>query len=321
LAKNQIIGTSAAIVQLMKDIEKVRRSNANVIIFAETGCGKELVARHIGAADNKPFVAVDSATITSAMAESILFGHKKGAFTGATGQSRGLFEEADGGTIYFDEIANMPIEIQAKLLRVIQEKEVMRLGSSRVLPLEFRVICATNKDLEKMSSEGKFKDDLYQRLNVIALRIPPLRERAHDLPQLAKHFFEKCRSETSPRKFSEDALQLLMKYRWPGNIRELENLIANLCAMVVDQEVVEIEDLPQRIREVEAAPIVATVSDSSSEKVIDPATDFYQYMHSLEGKVLRELHRMHQGNITQMSKSLKISRSQLYAKLNSHAIH
>jgi DNA-binding NtrC family response regulator len=182
------------------------------------------------------------------------------------------------------------------------------------------VICATNKDLEKLSLDGKFKDDLYQRLNVISLRIPPLRERTQDLPQLAKHFFEKCRTETSPRSFSEEAMQVLKKYRWPGNIRELENLIANLCTMVVDQEVVGAEDLPQRIREAETVAPLAEISSSAADIVIDPATDFYKYMHSLEGKVLRELHRMHQGNITQMSKSLKISRSQLYAKLNSHTI-
>lgn len=332
LEKNQIVGNSSAIKQLMKDIEKVRRSPANVIITAETGCGKELVARHIGAIDNKPFVAVDSATITSTMAESILFGHEKGAFTGAVGQQKGLFEEANGGTIYFDEIVNMPLEIQAKLLRVIQEKEVTRLGSTKVIPLNFRVICATNKDLEKMAAEGKFKDDLYQRLNVISLRIPPLRERGEDIALLANHFLKLYRTEYSPKSISDSALEVMMKYSWPGNVRELGNLMANLCTMISDQETIEVEDLPAKIRDQAArSPLAATIVSGSEQAsavganlkdaFADPNMDFYRYMHSVEGRVLGDLYKMYEGNISQMSKNLRISRSHLYSKLHAHQIH
>lgn len=329
LEKNQLIGASKAVVQLMKDIEKIRRSKANVIITAETGCGKELVARHIGAIDGKPFVSVDSATITSSMAESILFGHEKGSFTGATSQSKGLFEEANGGTIYFDEISNMPLEIQSKLLRVFQEKEIKRLGSTRSIPLEFRVICASNKDLEVLCSEGKFKEDLYQRMNVISLRIPPLRERSEDIPLLVEHFFDRFKCDGSPQSMSDEALACLARYSWPGNVRELSNLVANLCTMITDQSVVEVEDLPEKIRASNLSinpdklkSISEVPSDSELATLFaSEGIDFYTYMHSVEGNALRALYKQFNGNILQMSKTLKISRSHLYSKLSAHQIH
>jgi len=179
--KHFMIGESPALAKIRKQIDRARQSHAPVIISGETGTGKEVVARSLrkclpdGAFE--PFVAVDSSTIQSSVSESILFGFEKGAFTGADKATRGLFEEADGGSIYFDELGNMPLELQNKLLRVIQEKEVLRIGSARPIPLDFRVICATNRDLESLVAEGKFKDDLFQRLNVLQIHIPPLRER------------------------------------------------------------------------------------------------------------------------------------------------
>jgi DNA-binding NtrC family response regulator len=322
LEKSQIIGQSPAILRLHKDIEKIRNTKAQVIITAETGCGKELVARHLGAIEGKPFVAVDSSTIMSSMAESMLFGHEKGAFTGAASQSKGLFEEANGGTFYFDEISNMPLDIQAKILRVIQEKEIVRLGSTKVIPLEFRVICASNKDLEKMIEEGKFKEDLYQRLNVINLRIPPLRERSGDISLLLAHFLEKHRNERSPRFFSATALEVLEKYTWPGNVRELSNLVANLCTMVIGCEQIEIEDLPEKIQSPSKKtnfPIKAETVNIQDAEINQMG--FYQYMKALEGKVLNSLYESHQRNISQMSKNLNISRSHLYSKLYAHGIH
>lgn len=324
LARDQIVGESPAIKQLHADIEKVRRCSANVIITGETGSGKELVARHIGAATGRPFVSVDSATITSTMAESILFGHEKGSFTGAHAQAKGLFEEANRGTIYFDEISNMPLEIQAKLLRVAQEKEITRLGSSKVIPLDFRIICATNKDLEKLCAEQKFKYDLFQRLNVISLRIPPLRERIEDIPLLINHLMQKYRSENSPERFSPAALEFMMRYPWPGNIRELSNLIASLCAMLADRQQIEAEDLPQKLqscgaRSSEEAP--PAIGVEITEQFADPNMDFYKYMHALEGNVLSSLYKLHKGNVSQMSRELRISRSHLYSKLSAHQIH
>lgn len=326
LIQNQIIGNSAAIQKLKADIEKVRKSKANVIIFAEMGCGKELVARHIGQNGNQPFVTVDSATITSTMAESILFGHEKGAFTGAVQRSKGLFEEANGGSIYFDEVSNMPLEIQAKLLRVIQEKEVTRLGSSKAIPLDFRVLCATNKDLEILSSQGLFKEDLYQRLNVIPLSIPPLRERKSDLPLLIEHFFKKYKLPGSPQAMSEQAMEVLQRYSWPGNVRELSNLIANLCTMVVDQERVEKEDLPERLHLNQGYTSRTTQEGLAMqlpfEELMRKAEDsgFYDCMQSIEGKMLSQLYQRYEKNIAKMSRSLRMNRSYLYTKLNYHNI-
>ncbi|MBI3544082.1 MAG: sigma-54-dependent Fis family transcriptional regulator [Deltaproteobacteria bacterium] len=334
LEKHRILGESPAVKQLLRDLEKIRRSPANVLISAETGCGKELVARHIGTADGRPFVAVDSATITSSMAESILFGHEKGAFTGALASTRGLFEEADGGTIYFDEIANMPLDIQAKLLRVLQEKEIKRVGSTKVLPLEFRVICATNRDLEKLVAEGRFLGDFLQRLNVLELRIPPLREHADDLDQLVPHFFALHKMDGSASGVSADALAALKRYAWPGNVRELSNVVANLCAMVSDQEVVEAEDLPPKIREAafrearQSAAASAAVASATAgrfhelEKIVnETGVDFYSYMDGVEREVLAELYRVYGGNVPLMSKQLRVGRSHLYTKLKIHRIH
>ena len=337
LEKQRIIGESPAIKKLLDSLGKIRRSPANVLITAETGCGKELVARHLGEAEGKAFIAVDSATITSSMAESILFGHEKGAFTGALSAQKGLFEEADGGTIYFDEIANMPLEIQAKLLRVLQEKEIKRVGSTKVVPLEFRVICATNRDLEQLVSEGKFLGDFLQRFNVLELRIPPLRERIGDLDQLVPHFFAVHAMRGSATGLSTDALAALKRYSWPGNVRELSNVIASLCAMVVDQDVVEVEDLPTKIRdaafrEARQAAAAALASAGSCAPVAGrfpdlakffktPGVDYYAYMDNLEREVLAELYRLYDGNVPLMSKELRVSRSHLYTKLKVHRIH
>jgi two-component system response regulator AtoC len=190
--KNILIGDSPAVRSMKKMIDKFKNSAANVLITGETGAGKEVVARSLRGTlpdgSLAPFVAIDSATIQSSIAESVLFGYEKGAFTGAERANKGVFEEANGGIVYFDELGNMPLEIQSKLLRVLQEKEVTRLGSTKTLQLDFRVICATNRDLELMVKQGLFKDDLFQRLNVLPISIPPLRERKEDLPLLIAHF-------------------------------------------------------------------------------------------------------------------------------------
>jgi len=190
--KNVLIGSSEKIELLRKQIARARESSASILIQGETGVGKEIVARLLRQSspkgDLKPFIAVDSATIQNSMAESLLFGYEKGAFTGADKSTRGLFEEANGGSIYFDEMGNMPVSIQNKILRVIQEKEVMRLGSSRSISLSFRVISATNRDLGEMVAQGSFKEDLYHRINVIPLWVPPLRERKEDIPLLIDYF-------------------------------------------------------------------------------------------------------------------------------------
>lgn len=331
LVKAPLIGRSPSMRNLAATVEKVRRSRANVLITGETGTGKELVARHIGSPDGKPFVAVDSSTITSTMAESLLFGHEKGAFTGAQATTKGLFEEADGGAIYFDEIGNMPPEIQAKLLRVIQEKEITRIGSRKTIYLDFRVISATNRDLEAMSKDGGFKYDLLQRINVIPVQVPTLRERKEDIPDLVGHFLRAHALEGGPTVFSSEALGALMGYDWPGNVRELSNVVAYLCAMVTDREAIELEDLPTKIltgfkaaqptelpREQEMEAMARSVADAF---VPDGEVDFYALMNSLEGRVLATLYERYKGNISQLGKAIKVSRSHLYSKLYAHGIH
>jgi DNA-binding NtrC family response regulator len=312
--KHVLVGESAAMKQLRRIIERARPSAANVVITGETGTGKEVVARQLRATlpdgSLAPFVAVDSSTIQGTMAESVLFGHEKGAFTGAERTARGIFEEAHGGIAYFDEIANMPTEIQAKLLRVIQEKEVTRLGATRAMPLEFRVICATNRDLEQLSREGRFKDDLLQRLNVIPIRIPPLRERREDVPELARHFARLQPSPRGPLTFTDDAVQVLQAYAWPGNVRELANVVAYLSAMTDGPEI-DVPDLPPKLRDAGRAQ-ASPAPDSAS---------FYAQVSDFERRILADAYDGCGGNISRLAIRLGMDRSHLYTKLREHGLH
>ena len=313
--KHAMIGDCPEMAALKRTIEKVRPSDANVVITGETGTGKEVVARQLRglAADGTllPFVAVDSSTIQSTMAESILFGHEKGAFTGAERATSGIFEQANGGIVYFDEIVNMPLEIQAKLLRVLQEKEVTRLGSSRSLQLDFRVICATNQDLDEMVAAGKFKADLLQRLNVIPLHLPPLRSRKNDIPLLLEYYAERHRAAGKRVTFAPETLGVLQEYSWPGNIRELSNLVSYLTVMT-DSEVLEISDLPPKIRD-RAAP-------NNGKTGVSPGT-FYEQVSEFEGQILREAFQEAKSNVSRMALNLGMDRSHLYSKLKQYGIH
>ena len=318
--QNVLLGESKAMKDLRRKIEKVRESTTHVIIHGETGTGKELVARQLRKTyENQtlePFMAIDSSTIQSTMAESILFGHEKGAFTGADKTMKGLFEEANQGVVYFDELANMPLEIQAKLLRVIQEKEVKRLGSSRTIKLEFRVICATNRDLEKMSQTGQFKEDLYQRLNVIPIQIPPLRERIEDIPLLVDHFLRKKSSPNRPLQIAPEALEALMAYDWPGNVRELENTVAYV-ATLFEGETIEIADLPPKLRE--------SIRKKAKENLpsmirLESNQPFYQRVEAFERDLLMREIEQHQGSLSKLAVTLGMDRSHLYTKMKEFGI-
>lgn len=317
--KHSLVGSSAVMEELRSLIQRARRTNFNVIITGETGTGKEVVARHLRGESDKgewlPFVAVDSSTIQSTTAESQLFGHEKGAFTGADKQRRGLFEEADGGIIYFDEIENMPLDIQGKLLRVVQEQEVTRFGSTKPISLEFRVVCATNKHLPEMVKDGKFKEDLYQRLNVIPIRVPSLREHAEDIPELVEFFSKKHSFDGKQIELSDEALDAFMAYSWPGNVRELGNVIAFLTAMR-DDPYIELEDLPLEIRspgrgEIKVPAGVVEINDAN----------YYRRMAQYEKSVLEAEYRLAQGNISRLAQRLGLDRSTLYSKLGMHGIH
>jgi formate hydrogenlyase transcriptional activator len=226
----QIIGNSASLRKVLKHVETVAPTDSTVLIYGETGTGKELIARAIhdlSPRRSKPFVKLNCAAIPTGLLESELFGHEKGAFTGAIAQRIGRFEVADGGTIFLDEIGEIPLELQTKLLRVLQEREFERLGSSRTLRTDARLIAATNRDLEAMVSEQKFRSDLFFRLNVFPVHVPPLRERQGDIPLLVRHFTQQFsrRMKKAIDTIPSAAMDALCRYHWPGNIRELQNVI------------------------------------------------------------------------------------------------
>jgi two-component system nitrogen regulation response regulator NtrX len=320
-----MLGNSSAMQQLRRTIEKIRRSSANVLIQGETGTGKEVVARQIReSADGgiSSFVAIDSATIQASTAESILFGHEKGAFTGADRATKGLFEEADGGIIYFDEIGNMSLEIQSKLLRVMQEREVLRLGSSKVIPVDFRVIGATNKDLSALCAQGLFKDDLLQRINVLPIEVPPLRSRKEDIPLLASHFLDvhSDGGRLGPRQFSDEAMDGLIDYQWPGNIRELSNVVAFLVTMA-EGERIEGSDLPAKFGSTMTRKAPSSGSSSWTGTEAEPSGTYQERMRFFERRILQEAYAEAEGNVSRAALSLGIDRSHLHSKLKEFGIH
>jgi DNA-binding NtrC family response regulator len=215
-----------------------------------------------------------------------------------------VFEEAHGGTVYFDELANMPLDIQAKLLRAVQEKEIRRIGATKTIPLEFRVICATNQRLEALVRQGRFKEDLYQRLSVLPLELPPLRERAEDVPLLAEHFLAQ---QSAGKRFTEAALQLLTRYAWPGNVRELANLVSYVVAMT-DGDEIDLSDLPPKLRD-------------SAGAASGSGTGFYDAVEAFEKKLLEDEFRGFQGGIGDLALRLGMGRSHLYSKLKKYGIH
>ena len=242
-----IIGRSPEMEKLYRIISKAAHSSHPVLILGESGTGKELVARSIhfsGPYRDKPFVAIDCGSLVPSLIESELFGYVKGAFTGAVKNKEGLLQAADGGTIFLDEIGELPIDLQSKLLRALQEKEVRPVGGTKAVPIDVRVLAATNRDLEQAVAQGTFRKDLYFRLNVLSLRIPQLRQRKQDIPLLVGHFLERlARSTGVQRNISDDALKLMLSYDWPGNIRELENCIERACALT-SGPTIHIADLP-----------------------------------------------------------------------------
>lgn len=251
LTKNtSIIGQSRAIQELVRSIEKLARSQAPVYISGESGSGKELVARSIhelGPRASKPFIAVNCGAIPRELMESEFFGHKKGSFTGAHQDKTGLFQAAESGTLFFDEVADLPLDMQVKLLRAIQEKSIRPVGSAEEVTTDVRILCATHKNLEKEVNEGRFRQDLFYRLNVIQLAVPPLRERREDIPLLTSYLLQKIANEVNlpTPKLSEAAQQRLDTYRFPGNVRELENILERAFTLC-DSNVIDAEDLQLR---------------------------------------------------------------------------
>ncbi|MGB9935780.1 sigma-54-dependent transcriptional regulator [Thermodesulfovibrio yellowstonii] len=249
----EIIGKSKTIQEIFYIMQMVAESNANVLITGESGTGKELVARAIhknSLRKSKPFIIVDCTTIPENLLESELFGHEKGAFTGATERKTGLIELANEGTVFLDEIGELPMLLQKKLLRFLQEKEIQRIGSTQRIKVDVRVISATNKDLEKAIKEGSFREDLYWRLNVVRINLPPLRERKEDIPLLVNHFLNKFSKENNKPipQLEPEVMNALINYYWPGNIRELANVIER-AVVLSPSGLISIKHLPRRIQE------------------------------------------------------------------------
>lgn len=246
-----IIGNSEALQSVFRIVEKVADSNANVLVQGESGTGKELVARALhkrSQRSGEPFLAVNCGALPETLLESELFGHKKGSFTGATTDKKGLFRSADRGTLFLDEIGEMPHQLQVKLLRAVQEQEVTPIGASKPVSFDVRIIAATNKELEKEVNEGRFREDLFYRLNVVEINVPPLRERREDVPLLAKHFVSKAAQAQNDveKQIDKDAMSALVNHGWRGNVRELQNAIERAFLLSSDQ--ITLDSLPAGIR-------------------------------------------------------------------------
>jgi two-component system response regulator AtoC len=295
-----IIAKSSKMQRVIEVIKVVAKSNATVLITGESGTGKELVARAIHSQShrrNKPFVAVSCAALPESLLESELFGHEKGSFTGAYAQKKGKFEFANGGTLFLDEVGEMSANIQVHLLRVLEEKEFARVGGNEPIKVDVRVISATNKDLRKAIEKQEFREDLYYRLNVVSIELPPLRERKEDIPLLAEHFLHKFAMENQKEVtgFSPEAMELVLDYDWPGNVRELENAIERAVILAKDS-IITIADLPQ-----ENLSLAYSTTPRKNLKEVERN-------HVLN--VLRETG----GNYSEAARILGISRMTLYNK-------
>ena len=308
---NGVIGSSAKIQDLMRMVARLKDTRTPVLITGESGTGKELVARAIhfrGQYAKRAFVAVDCGSLVSTLIESELFGYEKGAFTGALKSKEGLFESANGGTIFLDEIGELPLEMQAKLLRVLQEKEVRPVGSNNNVKVDVRVIAATNRDLEAAYREGTFRKDLFFRLNVVAVHMPPLRERKADIPALVHWFLNKFTPDQTVQ-VTHDAMQDMLEYEWPGNVRELENCIERAVALG-SQNVIDVHDLPPAIRR------ISEDSEAGAEPAAINATD----LEELERETILRVFEQTNGDKALTGRMLGISRATLYRKLKRYNI-
>ena len=306
-----VVGKSNAIQKLLELVKKVSNTESTVLLTGESGTGKELFARmihHLSRRIHHPFVVVDCGSLVESLFETELFGHEKGSFTGAIATKHGRFEIANAGTIFLDEIANISLNIQAKLLRVIQEREVFRIGSSRTIKIDVRILAATNKDLEECVKEGIFREDLYYRLNVVPIHIPPLRERLEDIPLLVNHFLQKYNKKAKREitSISKPALDALMEYSWPGNIRELENTIER-AVVLSKNTTIEPQDL-----------IYHGLSAKSS--LFSPIDGKYRDLDDVEKEYIQKILEISKYNRTKASEILGIDRKTLRLKIKKYQL-
>jgi transcriptional regulator with PAS, ATPase and Fis domain len=309
-----IVGQHGSMQEVFRLVQKVASSPATVIIYGESGTGKELIARALhynSPRASRPFIAVNCSAIPEPLLESELFGHEKGSFTGAVARKLGLFEQAHAGTLLLDEVGDLPLPMQAKILRVVQEKEIRRVGGASTIPVDVRIVAATNKSLGREMKEGRFREDLYYRLNVLPIFLPPLRERATDIPGLAEHFLARQARESGKKapRLPAETLSLLMRYRWPGNVRELENAIERACALC-DEGIIKPQDLPPQV--VRQAALPAMSGEPSSMPVGRTLDDF---VREQERRYIDETIKFNGGSREKAAKMLGISMATLYRKL------
>lgn len=318
-----MIGSSPKMLNLKDQISTVAPLSSWVLITGENGTGKELVARAIHASSRRrdqPFVAVNCAAIPEELIESELFGHEKGAFTGATQMKRGKFDQANGGTLFLDEIADMSLKTQAKILRILQEQKFERVGGNSTIEVDVRVVAATNKNLVESIKNNLFREDLYYRLNVIPIVVPPLRARKEDIPALLKHYFEVCAVEQGrhePKKISGDALQILCDYAWPGNVRELKNLVERLSILCRAETVMPI-DLPAEILDAVAnSPVSAdpAAADSSGSFAMDDSASLKEAKSQFEREFIMRKLKENDWNVSRTAQVLGIERAHLHRKI------
>jgi len=307
---HQLVGQSEPMRRINEIIQTAAGSDATVLVQGESGTGKEIIANAIHAQSRRtrgPLVKMNCAAVPETLLESELFGHEKGAFTGADRRRIGRFEQADGGTLFLDEVCEMHPRLQAKFLRALQEREIERLGSSATIPVDTRIIAATNRDLQKALEEGLLREDLYYRLNVILLRVPPLRERMDDVPILAMHFLRKyaAREHSSMSSIAEEALNVLLSYSWPGNVRELENAIER-AAVLGKGEQLRARDLPPQVHR-----------GGDDERPLIPA---HLTLEEIEKLAIAQALRLTGGNKSEAAERLGIHRTSIYDKMRRYGI-
>ena len=324
LGLENVIGRSAAMGQVFELVKKAARSEANILVLGESGTGKELIARAIHA--NSPraahaFIPVDCAALPENLLESELFGHEKGSFTGAVRSKSGLMELADGGTLFLDEIGELPTGLQSKLLRTLQERQIRRVGGTELVDVDVRVVSATNRDIRDAIVKGTFREELYYRINVIEIRLPPLRERVGDIPLLV-HAFLRRYGQGRIQACSADAMAVLEAYRWPGNVRELQNVMERACALA-DSDTIMPGDLPEPVQEggIPRRGDAGLPRDAAPEATSLPLKEAKeQWMGVLEASYLRQLLERHDGNISAAAKTAGIDRKTFHRLITKHGI-